>query len=81
MESGWHAEQTLDARGLLCPMPLLRTRQALRRMVAGQLLLVKTTDPGAHRDIPAYLRQASHELVRFAEQQQELWFLIRVGAE
>lgn len=75
----WHAQQELDARDLLCPMPLLKTRQALRNMQVQQRLLVKATDPGARRDIPAYLRQSTDQLVRWEEHQGELWFLIERG--
>ncbi len=54
----------LDARGLNCPLPLLKTRQALRGLSAGALLEVTATDAGSARDIPDYLRQSSHELFR-----------------
>lgn len=73
------ADELLDARGLRCPMPLLRTRQALRHLSPGQTLLVRATDAGARRDIPAYLRQSGHELVRTGEVDDELWFLIRTA--
>lgn len=75
------SDSVLDARHLRCPMPLLKTRQALRALVHGQTLLVRATDIGARRDIPAYLRQSGHELVRSSdpasETEGEIWFLIR----
>ncbi|MCK0538442.1 sulfurtransferase TusA family protein [Alcanivorax quisquiliarum] len=74
-----HADLTLDATGLRCPLPLLKTRQALRQLAPGALLLVRATDIGARRDIPAYLRQSGHELVRASETDGELRFLIRVA--
>nr|WP_223427145.1 sulfurtransferase TusA family protein [Alcanivorax limicola] len=77
------ADSVLDARGLRCPMPLLKTRQALRGLASGQTLLVRATDIGARRDIPAYLRQSGHELVRSSDPaaptDDEIWFLIRVA--
>lgn len=69
----------LDARGLNCPLPLLKTRQALRALRAGALLEVTATDAGSARDIPEYLRQSSHELVRHEQDEQEFRFLIRCG--
>lgn len=78
-ETGWQAQHELDARELLCPMPLLKMRQALRNINTGERLLVKTTDPGAQRDIPAYLGQSSHQLVRQAQVNGELWFLVEQG--
>ncbi|MCH8543545.1 MAG: sulfurtransferase TusA family protein [Alcanivorax sp.] len=76
------SDSQLDARHLRCPMPLLKTRQALRALAPGQTLLVRATDVGARRDIPAYLRQSGHELVRSSdpatETDDEIWFLIRV---
>ena len=72
------ADHRLDARGLRCPLPLLRTRQQLRGMQSGQLLLVVATDEGSWRDIPAYLGQSSHELVHSEEGGGEFRFWIRV---
>ena len=54
---------TLDLRGLRCPMPLLKLKQALHKTEAGRRLIVLTTDSGAQRDIPAFLRHTSHQLV------------------
>lgn len=73
------AFEELDATGLRCPLPLLKTRQALRTLSPGQLLRVRATDAGARRDIPAYLRQSGHELVRVTEQDGELQFIICVA--
>lgn len=56
--------QQLDATGLQCPMPLLKTRQALRHLKQGEQLAVLVTDPASVDDIPAYLRQSCHTLVR-----------------
>ncbi len=71
----------LDARGLACPLPLLKTRQALRRLAPGALLEVAATDAGSARDIPNYLGQSPHELVRRDENEREFRFLIRRGEE
>lgn len=54
---------TLDLRALRCPLPLLRLKQALNKLIAGDELLALTTDAGALLDIPAFLRQAGHVLL------------------
>lgn len=56
----WDAK--LDARGLPCPMPLLKTKQALAELAPGQVLLVLTTDPAAPRDFTAYAKATGHVL-------------------
>ena len=55
--------QTLDARGLHCPLPLLRTKLKLAGMSAGEQLEVLASDAGAWGDIPAYLALSDHALV------------------
>ena len=71
------ADSELDARTLSCPMPLLKTRQALRGVSVGQVLHVQACDPGALRDIPAWVRQAGHELVQQRQDEGVLHFWIR----
>ncbi|MEE4251669.1 MAG: sulfurtransferase TusA family protein [Alcanivoracaceae bacterium] len=73
-------DMTLDVTGLRCPMPLLKTRQQLRSLAANSLLLVRADDPGARRDIPAWLGQVDHQLVHFAEDAGVYEFFIRVEA-
>lgn len=70
------ATLTLDVRDLRCPMPLLKVKQRLRGMAAGQSLRVLASDPGARRDIPAWLRQTSHSLVHIEEHDGVIEFLI-----
>lgn len=57
-------DRELDARGLRCPLPLLKARQALNGLVSGQILRVFTTDPASLPDFSAYARQAGHELIQ-----------------
>jgi TusA-related sulfurtransferase len=58
----------VDARGLNCPLPILKAKKALAGMQSGQLLRVLATDPGSVRDFQAFARQTGNELV---EQKQE----------
>lgn len=53
----------LDLRALRCPLPLLRLKQGLQPLRSGDELVATTTDTGALRDIPAFLRQAGHDLL------------------
>lgn len=53
----------VDARGLNCPLPILRAKKALAQLESGQLLKVLSTDPGSARDFEAFARQTGNELV------------------
>ena len=55
--------ESLDARGLLCPLPVIRTQDKVRRMPVGAILEVAATDAGTLQDIPAWCRVHGHELV------------------
>ena len=53
----------LDTRGLNCPLPILKAKQALADMASGELLRVVSTDPGSMRDFQAFARQTGTDLV------------------
>lgn len=57
----------VDARGLPCPLPLLRAKQGLAGLASGQILLVHATDPAAPRDFEAYAQATGHTLVHVGE--------------
>ncbi|MEM7079568.1 MAG: sulfurtransferase TusA family protein [Pseudomonadota bacterium] len=69
----------LDASGLLCPMPVIRTQDAIRTLHAGDELTVTATDPGTMHDIPAWCRVHGHTVVRVDEESQRFTFLIQVA--
>lgn len=69
----------LDASGLECPMPLLRTKLALRDLSAGEVLRVIATDPGSARDIPRYIEMSPHQLLGAEDVESRYCFLIRKG--
>ncbi len=73
------ADRTLDASGLRCPMPLLKTKLELNGMSAGELLEVVATDAGSARDIPAFLKLSNHTLVSTSESNGEYRFVIKCG--
>ena len=58
-----HADQEIDARGLNCPLPILRTKKALAQLESGQVLAVLTTDPHAGRDFQAFCQQTGNALL------------------
>ena len=67
----------LDATGLLCPLPVLKARRALRAVPAGGILRVLATDPGAVKDFQTFSRQTGHELLSHAEANKEFTFFMR----
>jgi len=74
-------DKLLGARGLQCPMPLLKTKLALRDLSPGQSLRVDATDSGSARDIPKYLERSEHELTLMSENPDGTYtFLITCGA-
>ena len=70
-------DRELDARGLNCPLPILRAKKALAELHSGQILKVLATDPGALRDFQAFSRQTGHELVSHAEAEKEFTFFMK----
>jgi TusA-related sulfurtransferase len=72
------ADQTLDARGLLCPMPIVKTAKAMKELEPGQVLKVMATDRGSIADIPAWCESTGHELIGSYEEDGEVFvFLVR----
>lgn len=74
-------EYQLDARRMLCPMPVIRTQEKAEQLQAGDTLTVSCTDPGAIHDIPAWCRVNGHEVLKISEQDEEIAISIRIGDE
>lgn len=70
-------DQTLDARGMGCPLPILKTRKALNTMNTGEFLQVIATDPGSVKDMGAFCQQTGNELVSLREEGNDRIFVIR----
>lgn len=70
-------DKELDARGLNCPLPILRTKKSLSDMASGQVLRVNSTDPGSVKDMAAFAKQTGNELVSTAETGGEFVFYMR----
>ena len=74
------SETVVDARNLLCPLPVIRTQDAVAKLQPGDVLQVLCTDPGVVHDIPAWCRVHGHEVSAIDEQGYEITINIRVGA-
>jgi len=71
------ADQVLDCRGLLCPLPVIKTTKAIKSLAVGQVLEMLATDPGSKPDMLAGSKQTGHELLEIHEEQGVFRFLIR----
>lgn len=70
-------DKELDARGLNCPLPILRTKQSLTGMVSGQILKIVATDPGSVIDFQVFAEQTGNELLSLSEVEREFVFLLK----
>lgn len=74
------SHHTLDARRLLCPLPVIRTQNAAKKLAPGDTLEVTCTDPGAESDIPAWCRINGHEVIGIEHHQGELIITLRIAS-
>jgi len=70
-------DQLVDARGLSCPMPIVKTAQAVKLMVSGQLLEVLATDAGSTKDFAAWCKTTGNELVESSVEGGVYRFVLR----
>jgi tRNA 2-thiouridine synthesizing protein A len=70
-------DQELDARGLNCPLPILRAKKALNGMAAGEVLKIISTDPGSVKDFEAFASQTGNELLNSTEESGEFHFMMK----
>jgi tRNA 2-thiouridine synthesizing protein A len=70
-------DKELDARGLNCPLPILRAKKALNDMQSGQVLKIVATDPGSVKDFEAFSRQTGNELLSQSGAAKEFTFYMR----
>lgn len=67
MSADIKADQTLDAKGLSCPLPILKTKKAVESLSKGQILKVESTDPGSKNDMTAWAKRTGNEIVASEE--------------
>jgi tRNA 2-thiouridine synthesizing protein A len=70
-------DKELDARGLNCPLPILRTKKSLNDMMSGQVLRVVATDPGSVKDFQAFSKQTGNELLSAETASNEFVFFMK----
>ena len=70
-------DQELDARGLNCPLPILRAKKTLNTMIGGQILKIMATDPGSVKDFEAFAKQTGNELLDSSELDGEFHFMLK----
>jgi tRNA 2-thiouridine synthesizing protein A len=70
-------DKELDARGLNCPLPILRTKKALTDMITGQVLKIMATDPGSVKDFQAFAKQTGNDLLGSEAANKEFIFFMK----
>ena len=70
-------DQELDARGLNCPLPILRAKKTLNTMIGGQILKIMATDPGSVKDFEAFAKQTGNKLLDSSELDGEFHFMLK----
>ena len=69
-----NADKILDAKGLACPMPIVKTKKAMNELESGQVLEVLATDKGAKSDLTAWAKSGGHELLDHKEENNVFTF-------
>ncbi|MBP1950918.1 sulfurtransferase TusA family protein [Virgibacillus litoralis] len=69
----------LDAKGMACPMPVVKTKKAMKDINTGEVLEVHATDKGAKSDLAAWAKSGGHELLKDTEEDDVLKFWIKKG--
>ena len=70
-------DKELDARGLNCPLPILRTKKSLAELGSGQVLKIVSTDPGSVKDFQAFAKQTGNDLMSSTEGGGEFTFFMK----
>jgi tRNA 2-thiouridine synthesizing protein A len=75
----WKPDQVLDAKGLSCPMPILKTKKLLKEMKPGQILEIQGTDPGSRNDLPAFTSRSGDEFLGEEQREGFISFFVKKG--
>ncbi len=70
-------DKELDARGLSCPLPILKTKKSLNELTSGQVLKVVATDPGSIKDMQAFASQTGNPLLSTTEENKTYVFYLK----
>jgi len=71
------ADKTLDLKGLLCPMPVVKMAKSIKEVELGQTIEAFATDPGVMADIPAWCRSTGNELVTIEKLDKQFHFVVK----
>lgn len=77
MEAAIKIAQTLDCKGILCPLPIIRLSKAIKTIGMGEVLEMLATDPGSVPDMEAFQNQTGHEVIAQSSQDGVFRFLVR----
>ncbi len=80
MSADIKVDQVLDAKGLSCPLPILKTKKAVEALTKDQVLKVETTDPGSKNDMAAWAKRTGNEVLKVEEGSGTFTFYIKKSA-
>ncbi len=73
------ADIVIDAKGLACPMPIVKAKKGIDSIESGQVMELQTTDKGSMNDFQAWVKQTKHELIEAKEENGVFTFLVKKG--
>lgn len=73
------ADLTIDAKGLSCPMPIVRAKKGIDQLNSGEVMELLTTDPGSVKDLQSWVKQTNHELLEHKEEGDVYTFYVKKG--
>lgn len=74
-----NVNQTLDCKGLSCPMPIIKLSKTMKKLNAGDVLEMLGTDPGSKTDVPAWCEKTGNEFIELKEEDGAFKFYIKKG--
>lgn len=74
-----NSHKVLDAKGLACPMPIVRTKKAMNELESGQVLEIHATDQGSKNDLTAWAQSSGHEMLEHKSEDGVFKFWIKKG--
>jgi len=77
MSSDIKVDKVLDAKGLSCPLPILKTKKAVEGLSKDQVLKVETTDPGSKNDMASWAKRTGNEILKVEEASGAITFYIK----
>ncbi len=80
MATSIHVDRAIDAKGQMCPMPILSLAKAFKDLQPGQVISITATDQGAKRDIPAWTEKTGNQLLDMTEENGVMTFYVQKTA-